>query len=312
MRGLDIAKKLYYQAEALRLRILLLFLFCVIFILASGSLCVRADTGPKPSVQITFENMGDEVCYGTLLSRDASTGPASAWDGNELHIYNYDLEYDIWKAFVEYEDADGYYFLQEGWLCSETKQLNWTYYPPASFKILLYYPESGVYAVSGIYERYAFDSYYTVDMQGACPGSSEAGWTLLTARRSYDYTWELISLACRIIITILLETGAALLFGFRHKKVLAVIAGINIVTQVVLNVLLNVINYNMGSLAFTLYYVLLEIVVFVIEAAAYGILLNRVSEKRFSARRVVLYALAANVLSFAGGFLTAKWIPGIF
>ena len=83
----------------------------------------RADMGPKPSVHITFENMGDEVCYGTLLSRTESTGPASAWDGNPEHIYpGQDME--IWQAFVDYEDVDGYYFLQRSWLCSESKQLD--------------------------------------------------------------------------------------------------------------------------------------------------------------------------------------------
>ena len=28
-----------------------------------------ADTGSKASVRINFENMGDELCYGTLLSK---------------------------------------------------------------------------------------------------------------------------------------------------------------------------------------------------------------------------------------------------
>lgn len=40
-----------------------------------------ADLGPKPSVVINFENMSDELCYGTLLSQQPSTGPSSVWDG---------------------------------------------------------------------------------------------------------------------------------------------------------------------------------------------------------------------------------------
>ena len=47
------------------------------------SMTVRADMGPKPSVQITFKGLGDELCYGTLLSKDISTGPSTAWDGTE-------------------------------------------------------------------------------------------------------------------------------------------------------------------------------------------------------------------------------------
>lgn len=69
----------------------------------------RADTGPKPSIHNTFENLGDEPCYGTLLSKQESTGPSSAWDGteenakhkeNERYFYA-DLDYAIWHAFVE-------------------------------------------------------------------------------------------------------------------------------------------------------------------------------------------------------------------
>ena len=107
-----------------------------------------ADMGPKPSVWILFENMGDEWCYGTLLSEKESTGPAYIWDGEEenaRHKENYswaEFDYETWRAFVEYEDPDGYYFLQEGWTVSETKEIAWTYYPPNRFKILLYYPAS--------------------------------------------------------------------------------------------------------------------------------------------------------------------------
>ena len=139
-----------------------------------------ADTGSEASVRINFENMGDELCYGTLLSKNPSTGPNSAWDGDEDHIYNELIDLDIWRAFVEYEDADGYYFLQIGWKVNEKKELAWTYYPPDNFKILLYYPETNKYVVSGICERYAFDTYYTVDMAGVDIGSAKQFTASLT------------------------------------------------------------------------------------------------------------------------------------
>lgn len=263
-----------------------------------------ADIGPKPSVHITFENMDDTLCYATLLSKTKSTGPSSAWDGDENHIYNYNLDLDIWRAFVEYEDPDGYYFLQEGWQVNETKSFAWTYYPPSSFKVLLYYPETGEFVTSGIHERYAFDSYFTIDLDAAGP--------TLTLKKSYDYTWETISLVARIVLTILLELGVALLFGFRGKQVLLTITGINVVTQVGLNLALNIINYSQGSMAFVLFYLLLELAVFVLEAVLYLRLLRRASPTPLKKGRVILYALAANVLSFAGGLWLAVQIPGIF
>ena len=284
-------------------------LSCLILAMALLPVAAHADTGPKPSVRITFENMGQEPCYGTLLSKSASTGPSRAWDGDAAHAARHEGEedYEIWEAFAQYEDPDGFYFLQEWWACSENHALNWTYYPPETFKILLYYPDSGRFAVSGIYERYAFDSYYTVDL-----GQAEAQQVTLTAERSYDYTWELISLLCRVVITILLELAIALAFGFREKKLFSLIVWINIATQVILNVALNVIGYRHGSYAFVAYYILFEIAVFVIEAILYALLFNRVGRTRISKAKSTAYALIAHVCSFAAGFLIARVIPGIF
>ena len=265
---------------------------------------VSADSGPKPSVNITFENMSDELCYGTLLSEDESTGPASVWNGNENDIWDNGLDREIWQAFVDYEDADGYYFLQWGWQVNETKELVWGYYPPSPFKILLYYPESDTFIVSGIYERYAFDSYFTVDMSGVTDE--------ITATKSYDYSVEIVSLLCRIVLTILLELGVAWLFGFRSKKQIGVILGINLVTQVVLNVLLNLINYKNGAFAFIFYYIEFEFIVFAIEAVVYAILLKRISEEKISTGEAVCYAFVANIVSFVAGGVIATVVPGMF
>ena len=275
-----------------------------------------ADMGPKPSVRISFENMGDELCYGTLLSEVKSTGPASAWDGGNTS-YGGDLDWEIWKAFVEYEDTDGYYFLQEAWQINETRELAWTYYPPSPFKILLYYPETGTFAVSGIYERYAFDSYYTVDMEGVQIGSVEyseelSSENLLTARKTYDYTQELVSFAVRVVITILIEMGVALLFGFFGKKQLLFLLVVNVATQLVLNVLLNIVNYRSGYLRFAICYVLLEMLVFAIEAVLYCVWMKKLDRRPRKNWFYVLYALAANGASFGAGFLIARELPGIF
>ena len=305
-------------------RIIAVFL-SVILMLSIFPVTVNADMGPKASVRILFENMGDELCYGTLLSQKPSTGPAYVWDGedksarhNENEKYpDAALDYATWKAFVEYKDADGYYFLQEGWLVSETKKIEWTYYPPYNFKILLYYPETQTFVVSGIYEKYAFDTYYTVDMDGINISSVEYDEELSTnerieAYRSYNYRQELLSLAARIVLTILAEMAVGLLFGFRNKKQLLFLVGMNTATQILLNVLLNVINYHSGPLAFVLIYILLEIAVIVLEAVLYCIWMKRWSQKPRKNWFYVLYALIANSVSFITGLLIAQWLPGIF
>lgn len=284
----------------------------------------NADMGPKPSVRITFENLGDELCYGTLLSSRESTGPSSAWDGNEEDArhnenpnYSYQtFGYDIWKAFVDYAENDDFYFLQEAWQINETKELAWTYYPPNEFKILLYFPETGEFSVSGVYERYAFDSYFTVNMDGvklSVDYNEElSSDERMNAFKSYNYTVEIVSLVARIIITILIEMAIALLFGFRKKKQLLLLVGVNAATQIILNVLLNVINYNSGELAFVVFYILFEIVVFVIEAILYCTIMKKISETPKKNWFYVLYALIANAVSFGAGFIVAQMLPGIF
>ncbi len=278
---------------------------------------VSADFGPKDSVRIIFENMGDELCYGTLLSKNSSTGPNSAWDGNEDHIYNYNLDIDIWRAFVEYEDADGFYFLQTAEMVSQTKKIEWTYHPPQAFKILLYYPESGTFAVSGIYEQYAFDTYYTVDMQGKTIGAVEYNGELSTdkriiAYRSYNYMLEAGSLAARIIITIAVEMGFALFFELRAMKQLLLLIGVNTGTQIILNVLLNLVarDYR-GLIPLMVFYALFEIVVFAIEAVIYCKFMNKLSDKKRANRYYVLYALVANAASLLAGILAALLYPNL-
>lgn len=296
---------------------ILCMLLSAVFIVMLFSLTVRADTGPKPSVRVHFENMGDELCYGTLLSMTDSTGPYTVWDGDENHIYNYyGLDEEIWRAFAEYEDTNHYYFLQVGWKVSETKELAWTYYPPSRFKILLYYPETDTFIVSGIYEKYAFDSYYTVDMDGVDIGSVEHGEESsahhISAYRSYNYTLEIISLVARIIITVMIELGVAFLFGFRQKKQFLLLVGINTATQIVLNILLNAINYNSGQQAFVENFIRFELLVFAIEALLYCIIMKKISEAPKKNWFYAVYALVANAVSFGAGIFIAKLIPGIF
>lgn len=295
---------------------LFMLLFYLIFAVTALPITAKADSGPKPSVRIQFKNMGDDLCYGTLLSKEACTGPARVWDGTSRNEQLYDLDRDIWKAFVDYKDPDGYYFLQRGWTVSETGEIAWTYYPPGNFKILLYYPETKTFVSSGIYERYAFDTYYTVDMEGVRIGSVEYNEDLSTnerinAYRSYNYRKELLSLAVRILLTIAIEMAVALLFGFLQKKQLKILALVNITTQLLLNLLLNIIHYNAGPLIFIISYVFFEVIVFALEAGLYCKLLKKVSEKEEN-WYYILYSFVANSASFWVGYYLATVLPGIF
>lgn len=282
---------------------LIIVFLCVLVMFPIG---VSGDTGPKPSVTIKFENMGDELCYGTLLAKEESTGPASAWNGSEEDINLNFVDRDIWEAFVNYKDSDGFYFLQWAWLVSDTKELSWGYYPPNEFKVLLYYPESNAFVVSDICKRYAFDTYYTVDMDGIEIGSikyddSLSGNQRLDMYKSYEFKNEIRALACRMLITVAVEVLIGLLFKFRNKELLYILL-INVITQIILNVLLNVYT----GYGYYFVYLLLELLVFVIESIFYCLVFKK---KKW---HCVLYTLVANVSSFVIGIYLANLLPGLF
>ena len=328
------------------------FLYLLIFALLL-SVGVHADMGPKTSVRITFEGMGDDLCYGTLLSEEDRSGPAQAWDGTEKdarHDQNPDcmiydpMPYDLWKAFVEYQDTDGFYFLQEHWNVAETGDLNWTYYPPDVFKILLYYPESNTFAVSGIYKRDAFHSCFTVDLSGMEIASVKYEQEKSETESEEDVNWwaefekehaadgetteepildvpdevqpiivkktpsivgDVVSFLVRLVLTVLLEWGLALLFGYRSKKQGLLIGVVNIATQILLNVGLY-LGYPQVDTIFYLY-LFLEILIFGLEALVYILYLQKEKQSR-----AVVYALCANLLSFGAGLLIAEWLPYLF
>jgi len=304
-------------------RKILAFFACLVLFAAAFPVTASADMGPKPSVVIDFKGLSGQTYYVTLLSSVDSTGPFTALsrlkqdnstvDAKEWYSGN-EEDYPIYLKFVGYQDPDGYYFLQYFQNCSETQQFSWTYYPPQNFKILIYFADSGGFAVSAAYERYAFDSYFSVDLTGTDVIASAARGETPTfnAVKSYDYSVETVSLIARIILTIAVELLVALLFAFRKKKQLLFILAVNVVTQIALNVSLNLINFSYGLLAFIALYVLLELLVFIVEAILYAAFLKKFSDMLIPRWKPILYALAANAASFGVGLLLARIIPGLF
>ena len=280
---------------------LICVLLCTVILLCAFSLSAFADTGPKPSVNIEIAGIKGEY-YATLLSKEKSTGPASAWDGTEEHKNYTNLDPVIWEKFTYYKDSDGFYFLQQAEKCYGNDTYKWGYYPPKTFKVLVYIPESDTFIVSEICERYAFDSYFCFEV-------SKNGAEIY---RNYDYTMESVSLAARVVLTIALELALALLFGYRARGELLLISCTNIATQLALNIALNAVNFHSGQYAFVAWYIMLEFAVFALEAAVYFAFLPRLAKTPKKRSLGAVYALLANTFSFALGLAIANMIPGIF
>ncbi|MBQ2651055.1 MAG: hypothetical protein IJF79_05430 [Clostridia bacterium] len=272
----------------------------------------QADIGPKPAVHITFRHAPDTVYFATLLSSEPTNGPDTVYDGS--NPWNHEEYPQIWRAFVDYEDtADGFYFLQNFWKCGSGSEdaFSWTYRAPNTFKILCYFPDTDTFAISDTHVRYAFDTYYDVELSGWQSGE------ILPADREYAFAKESAFLVVRVVLTILVELGVAVLFGCDSKAFRKVIVPTNITTQLFLNIMLNYNTYralilhrwvstpNQGLLFF-----MLEGVVFLIEAGIYAFRFPSVSDKKEV--RPVSYAFWANLCSYGVGYALAAALPALF
>lgn len=282
------------------------FLIVLIQVIMFMSAAVFADTGPKPTVTVEFINMGNKICYGTLLYEHESTGPASAWNVEEDDIPQYpedSMDMKVWRAFTQYKDNDGFFYLQRHWLCSSTKTIDWNYYPPSPFKILLYYPDTDTFAVSDIYERNAFNSKFVADMTDI--DTDLPGQTVhFTAKEEYyGEIWETGPMLLRILITIVIEIAAALLFGFRKAYMLVTIISANIITQTGMNIILSLIRVRGNPITAIFLIIITEIIIFITEAVIYNVVFRKKSGDKISVMKTSAYALTANLASF---------LPGLF
>ncbi len=274
--------------------------FALIMAISVFSALVSADMGPKDSVNVSFKNMGVEECYCTLLSSTNSTGPHNS---GESHANDDDID----KIFNSYKDPDGFYYLHYFSRVDDSKEFSWGYYPPTEFKILLYYPATETFTVSGIYDEYAFTSFYTVDMKDIRVGVDNQ---ILTVKKTYSPFYVILAFIARVLITLAIEVAIALLFGFKQKKQLVTIIIVNVITQLLLNLIFYKIMADLGPW-FLFFYIPLELLIFIVEAVAYCIALRGTGTKVIKTADCVLYAFLGNFASFIGGIAIGIIFPWV-
>lgn len=304
------------------------------FLIAAAVLCciAMADTGPKPSASFTFTGMPDEDYYVTMLSRVDTYGPHRVHQpGGEIPGYvleqgEDDPAYPAWQKFVDYKDPDGYYFLEDLFeQCHGDDEAGWRYFPPEQFKLLLYFPESDTFLCSPVTARYAFDSVYRLDLGGKSPAEVAAltltdpnGDPLPTGTVTLDKAdgthQQIVGFFGRLGITLVIELALAWGWKYRKGSQLLFIGVANLITQCLLNASLlywGARETSRGAIIF--WYILLELAVTGIEAAAYAYLLPGTDRKDPAVRRrAALYALSANLLSFLGGLALSEVFPILF
>lgn len=103
---------------------------------------IYADMGPKPSIVVEFEGIEEELYYVTLLSKTETTGPYS-FGVPQTYLVEEDKKYGTLaaEAFRNYQDEDDFYFIEFFQRCNKAQTFTWGYYPPETFKVLIYLPQ---------------------------------------------------------------------------------------------------------------------------------------------------------------------------
>lgn len=280
-------------------------IWCAVLLFAVSISVALADTGPKPAVSVNVKNLGGATCYATLLSEREQYGPyctteiEKRWD--EMRA-----ETAVWEAFAAYKDPDGFFFLQELWDLRCVPKYAWEYHPPRIFKVLLYWPDEGRFAVSEITEAKDFYSLFEVDASEVrFADGSNIGTIAVKPVDSYSYRiWAFVS---RVLITLAVELLIALAFLFRTKREWLVIIATNILTQIALGIFATISVVRGGrDMQFFVTLAFLELGVAIIEAVVYILFLRKASGKKRGLWVYVVYALVANAASYFVGL----WIDG--
>lgn len=262
-----------------------------LFVFLTVGVTAFADIGPKDSVVIYINGVESGREYYIALLEEWEESPY-----NDKYIEDRD---SVWKKIYEFSRADGFYPANSPVDDPYRKMTGddsarWGYYPPQTFKVLLYFPDNESFLVSEVLHKYAFDSYFTVDVNGNSLTAAKGGG-------GKGIITEVVGLLIRVVLTVLIEIGIAFVFGYRGKRELKLILITNVITQVLLNALIAAADYSLGPLAATFAYIAGEIAVFIVEAAVYSANLPRITEQRTKGGRAVGYAFAANLASFVGG-----------
>lgn len=264
----------------------------------------RADLGPKPSLEITFSGLEGETYYVGLLGHDSGENSSFTMRPLRDALIDGDAVDDeaIMQKFAAYQDADGLVVLDSVENCSMTHYYSAGRFPPASFKVLIYFPESDHFVVSDrIYTSSAFYASYQVDATGIGLTKESSGEVDLGLRSAYQYGSFILQYLLRFFLTLSVELLLAGLFRLLKPRVFRLILLVNLITQTLLTLTLAFVDYSDGLFAVFFWYLVLETAIFLVEAIVYQIFFKRISEGSIRPWKAWVYAWVANTASFLTG-----------
>ena len=287
----------------MRKRICRFFAFLLLSVMLATT--AFADAGPKSSLEVRVEIEGEQrTYYAAILTneKEFTNYVALECDPNDNGEPEPETEAERAEyAFLHYWDPEGFHYLCKIF-SSETGSLKWGYFPPETFKVLLWFPDTGELVCTESLDCYAFESAFEVSFADG----------RLSAKKQLGIPGKALGFLARVAVTLLLECWLAITFGYR--KGLRYVVAANVVTQLALNAGLAVCIHFIGGNWFFFYlaHLFLELLVFLAEWCYYSYKLPQTNPEHPHKRRVFAYALLANLLSFIGGIgLNLLW-PMVF
>ncbi len=294
----------------------------IISVILMGLLCLvlmpvsYGDMGPKPTTDVEIIGL-DEPYYFDLLAYYDEEDVIVLDDNQIIERIDYDYYLDDFPSVLNgYRDEDGFgsytlYSFAPHTIRQNDNVYHCGYYmPPDVFKIVLVL-ESGDMIVSDIIEKELFAAYITFDLSdfSITQSDSEAYNDIMIyypgdlAEESIPVGAVIIQVVVTVVLTILVEGLILFAFGYRSKKSFLLILYVNLATQVLLYLAIDISYLYANFFGFFGALFLGEAVVFIAEAILYGTLL-----KEHSKTKAVIYAIVANLVSLVGGILSAMFL----
>lgn len=266
----------------MKIKKIVLLLTLILFIFVSTSITVNADMGPKPAIYIDI--VGIEGDYVAAFASKKVSGPNFDYE-SWLKYEDHRVEY---HPIMEYKDDEGYKWMTKYYECNGDSEIKFTYYAPSEFKLVIY-KDNELYKVTEATEMYAFRSYFKIDF------FKEE----IKIKNTYPYYKEVIEFILRLAITLAIEIGLYFLFRLHTKRNFKIVMIVNIATQLLLNIIINLGTFYQGELYALIILILCEMAIFILEPIIYIILMRKKNKLL-----IALYGIIANVLSFAIGLIS--------
>ncbi len=264
----------------------LLLLFIVFTLIFVQPMVVQAAVAIT-SVELKFKNPGDETVYVTVVATEGE---------NWTERYAAPIPEEVKKAFQDYLGLTALPDVEE----ISSKKADVTFHHiPDKYKVVLYIPGENKLLESPVYTRAKFEESYTVNI-------NKQDGKLELKRKAWALDW-IAKGALRLIVVIVIAVAIAFPFKIRGKKSIAVLAGTNLLTQlIVIGIMLRHIYLqgNSNQIIY-IYYVITEVMI-IVQAIIYAFTLRKTNDFDFpvSVPKAVVYAIVANV-----AFLLVEWIP---